>query len=388
MRLLQATLITLAAAALACGSSSSGTSSAAFDAATPSYAQLSMDQLSSDTSTASVNGTGALTTTTIQGSSCAPHLFERQREVVRRVNRHIYKALRHVEAALAKNPVDATNTSKVWEVVEDGLDRKFTISYVSPNVYSWELDVGAVGTSPLPVVMTGQIDRTGATGPHQGKGNLHVDFSKLHAGDDAEVVMQGTLDVQFDVSATARTLTVTATNIDWQLDAGDFESAGDVTALSTPRSGSYVYTREAGKGGSLKIQDEMVYDCPANPSFLPSTTQLVSRWYVATDGTIHGRSDALMQGGSLPSTVDHLAAVTCDGGAPEGDMESEGFWLIKAEDASGNTLSGYSSTSVDPTLQACDPIFGVVPDLTDKQNDFTGWPTSYTDGVPFPFPNM
>ena len=41
--------------------------------------------------------------------------------------------------------------------------------------------------------MTGQIDRTGAAGPHQGKGTLHIDFAKLHAGFSAEKVSEARL---------------------------------------------------------------------------------------------------------------------------------------------------------------------------------------------------
>ena len=81
----------------------------------------------------------------------------------------------------------------------NGVDRKFTITLVSPDVYSWELDAGPAGTKPLPVVLTGQIDRSAATSPHQGKGTLHIDFAKLFAAYPAEKVKEGTLDVSFDL---------------------------------------------------------------------------------------------------------------------------------------------------------------------------------------------
>lgn len=103
-------------------------------------------------------------------------------------------------------------------------------------MYSWELDIGPVSTTPLPVAMTGQIDRTGAAGPHQGKGTLHIDFAKLHAGFSAEKVSEGTLEVKFDVESGSRSLTVTASNVAWDLDATKFESAAVVSALSAPRS--------------------------------------------------------------------------------------------------------------------------------------------------------
>jgi hypothetical protein len=394
MNLRNTLLASSLALALACSGSSTtaGSGSAALDAATPSYAALSMDQVSTD-ATISANAPTALTSAPqpdvmLSGDGCHPHLFLRQREVVERVNRHIYKALRHVEVAIARNPLSATDDTKTWESVENGIDRKFTISLVSADVYSWELDIGPVGTTPLPVVMTGQIDRTGATGPHQGKGTFHIDFAKLHAGYPSEKATQGTLDVSFDVEAASRNLTVTATDVAWDLDATRFSSAAMVTALSAPRSGAYVYYREPGKGGSLKIEDQMVYVCPANPSLVPADAQLVSRWYKASDTTIHGRSDAFMKGGQLAAPVDHLAAVTCQTGRREGDEQAEGFWLMKAEDASGNTISGESSQDLGESTTACDPIFGVVPELADNHDDFTGWPSSYSDGTPFPFPNM
>ncbi len=390
MRLRHVILATPLALAIACG----GSGSSAIDAATPSYAALSMDQVTTDTKPAALTATtneSALTAApVIAGDPCHPHLFVRQREVVERVNRHIYKALRHVELAIAKNPLTSNDTTKSWEDVENGIDRKFTITLVSPNVYSWELDIGAVGTTPLPVAMTGQIDRSTATGPHQGKGTLHIDFAKLHAGFSAEKVSEGTLDVQFDVEATSRNITVTATNIAWDLDATMFESAAVLSALSAPRSGSYVYFREPGKGGSIKIKDQMVFACPANPSLLAADAQLVSRWYKFTDGSVHGRSDALMQNGQLPAAnIDHVVGVTCHQSATEGEAQGEGFWLMKAENASGGTITGASSTTAaDANATPCDSVFGNVPTLTDNTNDFTSWPASYSDGIPFTFPNM
>jgi hypothetical protein len=380
------------ALALACGGSS-GTGSAALDAATPSYAALSMDQVSTDTSAQALDAgsPSALTAAaaTIGGDACHPHLFVRQREVVERVNRHIWKALRHVEAVIAKNPLTATDTTKVWDVVANGVERRFTVTLAGPSVYSWELDVGAAGTTPLPVVMTGQIDRSGATKPHQGKGNVHIDFAALHAGFAAEKVSAGTLDVQFDVETGSRKVSVVANGVAWDLDASLFASPAVVAALSAPRSGAYLYFREPGKGGSLKIQDQMVFACPSNPSLLPADAQLVSRWYRLADGSVHGRSDALMQNGQLPAAgIDHVAGVTCHQSAGEGDDQAEGFWLMKAEDASGATLSGASSATVaDPTATACDPVFGPVPTLADASSDFTAFPASYSDGVPFAFPN-
>ena len=395
MSLRHALLAAPLAIAMACGGASNdnpttGGSHAALTAATPTYGALSLDQVSTDTTAsaltaASPTPAAALTATPpliMDAVSCHPHLFLRQREVVERLNRHIYKALRHVETAIASGKVDQTNTSMTWEQVENGIDRKFIVMFVSAGVYTWELDVGAAGTTPLPVAMTGQIDRTGTTGPHQGKGTLHVDFAALHAGFPAETVTQGTLDVQFDTEAGSRTVTVGAKDVAWQLDPAWFDNMPAVmAALSAPRSGSYVYFRQPGTGGSLKIQDQMVFACPSNPQLLAADAQLVSRWYKATDGSVHGRSDAFMNGGQLGSPIDHVAAITCHLGAVEGQSQAEGLWLMKAEAADGSTVTGWSSAS---GAEPCDPIFGPVPTLTDAKNDFTAWPSSYSDGVPYP----
>jgi hypothetical protein len=84
-----------------------------------------------------------------------------------------------------------------------------------------------------------------------------------------------------------------------------------------------------------------------------------------------------------------VVGVTCHESAAEGQDQGEGFWLMKAENASGATIAGASATTAgDANVTPCDTVFGNVPTLTDNTNDFTGWPNSYSDGIPFPFPNM
>jgi hypothetical protein len=389
MKLLDALFAAPLALALACGGSATE-GSAALDAAMPNAAALTLDQVASDSTAQALTldaaaSQAAAASAVIAGDACHPHLFIRQREVVERVNRHIRKALHHVEEVIAKNPITSTDTTKVWERVVNGVERRFTITRTAADVYTWELDAGAVGTTPLPVVMTGQIDRSGATAPHQGKGAFHVDFANLFAAYPSEKVSQGTLDVQFDVESASRKLTVTAADVAWDLDPAKF-SGPIPSALSAPRSGSYVYDREPGKGGSLEIQDQMVFACPSNLSLLAADAQLVSRWYRTSDGTVHGRSDASMVGGQLSAAgIARVVAVTCHESAAEAQLQAEGFWLMKAEDAGGATLSGASSaTGASP----CDPVFGDVPLLSAATNDFNDWPASFSDGIPFPFPGM
>jgi hypothetical protein len=386
------------AVVLACGgSTSTGTGSAALDAATPSFAALALDQTAADTSAPAALLAVPETALVAQMSGpggCHPHLFMREREVVERVNRHIYKVLRLVERVIARNPVSATEKSKTWTSSESGVDVSFTVSLVASSVYSWELAAAPTGTAPLQVVMSGEIDRNGYAGEHEGKGTMEVDFALLHAAFPNERAASGTLEVRFDVSAAARKIAVRATDVTWDLDASKFDGGMIPTGLSQPRSGEYVYHRVRGKGGSLKIQDEMVFLCgmdprTMNPDLLPASAQMVSRWFRAADGTVHGRSDGLISGGQLVAPVARIVGLTCHGAAAEQHMPTEGYWLMKAEDATGATLVGASAgTMMDTTAVPCDAAFGDVPVLADPSKDFTGWPASYFEDPPFPFPGM
>lgn len=386
----------LAVIAACGGSTSTGTGSAALDAAIPSFAALSLDQTAADTvaPSALVDSPEAALTADMSGpgGGCHPHLFMREREVVERVNRHVYKALRLVEKVIATNPVNSTETTKTWTRTESGVDISFTITLVGPNVYSWQLAAGPTGATPLPVVMSGEIDRNGYTAEHEGKGTMEVDFAKLHAAFPNEKAASGTLEVRFDVSAASRKIAVRGTNVTWDLDAGKFDGGMIPPGLTQPRSGEYVYYRVPGKGGSLKIQDEMVFLCgmdprTANLTLTPADARMVSRWYLAADGKVYGRSDGIISGGNLVAPVDRIVGLTCHNASADRHMPTEGYWLFKAEDASGATLAGGSAGSMmDTTATPCDAAFGDVPVLADSSKDFTGWPASYFDDPPFPFP--
>ncbi len=392
------------AAVAACGggSSSTGAGTAKLTAATPSFAKISFDQTTADRSPPAPVAAPLAAPTAGDpsammgpGGSCHPHLFVREREVVERVNRHIYKALGKVEGLISTVEFSDTTKSYTWTKSENGTDSSFTINLIAPNEYSWELDAARTGDSLAPV-MTGMINRDGATGAHDGNGKLSIDFAKLHAAYPNERVSSGTLDVEFNVSEASRTISVVANQVTWELDPSHFDGGVIPTGLEQPRSGAYVYHREPGKGGSLKIQDEMVFACGmdpsvTNPSLVPASSQLVSRWYKTTDGSVHGRSDGLITGGPLTgAVVDSIVGVTCRSATPSADgdqhMPMEGFWLMKAEKG-GVTVVGLSSTSVNDTTSStpCDPAYGDVPNLNDNKKDFAGWPDSYTDGKPYDF---
>ena len=124
-----------------------------------------------------------------------------------------------------------------------------------------------------------------------------------------------------------------------------------------------------------------------NLALVPADARMVSRWFKGTDGKTHGRSDGMIEGGNLIAPVAKIVGVTCHNAAAEQHMPTEGYWLMKAEDAAGATLLGFSSMSLLDTAAApCDAAFGVVPNLGDNAKDFSGWPDSYSDNTPFPFP--
>ncbi|HZZ86190.1 MAG TPA: hypothetical protein VFE30_16795 [Anaeromyxobacteraceae bacterium] len=381
----------------ACGGSKGSVSPQSFQGATPSYGALSMDQVGALDTTPLLSGVAVqpLIASTgeallIQGSACEPHLFLRAREVVERVDRHLYKALRHAEYVVSSAPGVTAGASRVWEGVNaDGVRVKLTVTSLAPSQFGWELQLGLPGATAFETVLSGEIDRTGATQPHQGKGSLDVDFARLHQIYPADPTTQGALHLDFDTRPASRKLAVLATGMVWEVrDDGLGLDAATLLALEAPRSGSYVYFREPGIGGSLKVEDQMVFACPANPTLALADAKLVSRWYRTAAGEVHGRTDALVSGGQFGQ--EDLVGVTCHGAASELTLEQETFWLAKDEDSSGATVSGESSESLGGvTSAACDPVLGQAPALASAAADFAWDPAlRFDDGVPFPFPGM
>jgi hypothetical protein len=299
-----------------------------------------------------------------------------------------------VEHVITAVSFSDTTTSYTWTKTENGTDMSFTIKVVPPNVkvYDWAFSAAPTG-QPLQPVMDGYIDRSNATADHDGSGEMDIDFANFHAAFPKEHVASGTIHVAFAVSETSRTISVVADKVTWELDASHFDGGIIPSGLQQPRSGEYLYFRQPGKGGSLKIHDEMVYGCSMDPTvtnanLVPADSQMVSQWYKADDGTIHGRSDGLITGGQLTGTqVDRIVGVTCHNASAEQHMPTEGFWLMKAEKADGSTLLGFSTASVGDTTSStpCDTKFGPVPALANKDTDFNGWPSSYSEAPPFSY---
>jgi hypothetical protein len=141
-----------------------------------------------------------------------------------------------------------------------------------------------------------------------------------------------------------------------------------------PRTGSYLWEREPNVGGKFQFQDTVVLFCLPNPAGLQSDLTAVSRWYKATTGEVHGRSDAKATGGQLP-TGDTWMGVTCAKGQTTA-MPAEGFWMMKLEDSTGATVSAQSSQV---GTEPCDSVFGPVPSATNNATDY-----DFTAAVTFP----
>jgi hypothetical protein len=397
--LLAVPLVALAA----CGGT---TAQQAFLDAAPSYSALAMDQVAADSTEPTTTGM-ALTAADTQGTQammpgdCHPHLFIRSHEVVARVNRHLFGFLGLVEFAMARHPDVATDGQHVWErTLPNGVTVRFTMTRTG-DVFTWLLEASPPGGSFLEL-FSGEIDRTGATGPRQGTGAMTLDLTNLHTVFPLEPAT-GVVNASFELTSASRRVVVDAAGVAWAIDPTMVPMGTDpavVTALQQPRNDHYVFFHEFGKGGSLKVKDQMVFLCPANPSYKLADAVVVDRWYRFTDGTRHGRSDGVVTGGQLPDQTPPWAravGVTCEQGSTEMGMPDEAYWLWKAEDSLGGTITGWSG-GTGPT--ACDsalnPPSGSVPDLVDGTHDFDFSQVTFTTSVeltapenqPYPFPGI
>jgi hypothetical protein len=387
-------------ATIACGGGggASGTtgSAASIADATPSSRMLSVE-LANAPSTAMPSsgmasmmvpggtGDGDFPPVMIGADGCHPHLFLRTEAVSRRLNRHLFKFLGRIDRLIAGTPTIPTSGQMVWEkVFQDGVDARFTIAKVADLTYSWTLELRQGTTGNFTTVFSGQIDRTGATDVHQGKGNLILDLTALHTVIPPEPAT-GTIQVAFDVTAKSRQVELDAADVAW-------DTVGDPDDLPpvAPRNAHYVYLSEKGTGGSLKAADQMIFSCPANPTLARADVELVHRWTDLADGSVHGRSDALMQNGQLTATQQEVGA-TCHSAPafPTAAMmelpDVEGYWLMKLEDG-GAVVAGSVQEAGSPS--ACDPVFGAVPAADSTANDFLFSAVNFQDSTPYPFPGM
>jgi hypothetical protein len=391
-------LITLSALiAAACGGSAVNSNSKTpppttsdYVANAPTFAKVAISQNDSDEAEP---GAAAATTTPGPVEACHPHLFANTDKVIGLVNGHFFKMIRHVEALIKSDPTLVTDGSKTWESVEDNLDRKLTISAVANAdgsvTYTFELDVAAVTTpatnETFTKVMSGTLTHSGPATSDVGskstsaptnvaienKGTITFDYDALHSVDPTENA-KGQLTDTFDnvndpTKGVKRSATITLTNFVW--DNWEFAAHG-------PRNGQYTWEREPGTGGFFQYNDAFVLQCPANTTGAVADVSAVSRWYKASDGSIHGRTDAMATGGQIPAG-DKWEGLTCAQSGNGTMMPAEGEWMMKEEAADGTDLY-FAMTQFG--LTPCDPVFGPVPDQNDSTND-------YNFNQPVTFPN-
>jgi hypothetical protein len=369
------TRLTFLAAALALAACGGSPREDTFRNAAPSTAALSVDVDAGAAAMADAPAIGGAGAVVPLPGGCHPFLFARTEAVARRLNRHFRQALDRIEHVIAKQPALQNDGQIVWTEQRDGVDIRFTMTRAG-DVFTWKLELKPAGAadSAFVTVFSGNIDRTGATGPHQGSGAFTLDLDALASVTKLDVA--GKLDATFDITAKKRLISLTAAGVKWDPDAD-----GDLARIS-PLDASFTFLREPGVGGSLVLKDAMVFGCPANPGREAADATLVSRWFRTQSGEIHGRSDAEATGGQIPAG-DTWMGVTCHARPADDDNmpPAEFFWLIKEEDANGATLF---SKQVQGATDACDPAFGPVPSATSNATDFdfSSIPT------PFPFPGM
>jgi len=374
-------LVLLAVAA--CG----GAGTSEFRQAAPSYEALAFDV----TDAAANEGVlAAPLTAPIVDAGCHPHLFVRTVGVAARVNRHLWKFLGHVERFVSRRADRASDSQAVWHGLHGSVEVQLVITRLGDAKFAWQLEMRPAGGATWTRVAWGDVDRTGASGPRQGVGSITLDLTALKTVVPAEPAT-GLVSATFESLADHRKVVLDARDVAW-----DFAAEPNVPdALKQPRSAHYVYYRAPGKGGSLKIADQMAFACPPLPGVLlppPSDVQLVSRWFRLASGAVHGRSDARMTGGQLPVLhIDRIVGLTCHQAAAEGTAQDESYWLMKAEDAGGATIAGVSFTppAGGAGPDACDPLLnppdGKVTDLVSSANDYL-FPVDFADDRPAPFP--
>ena len=365
----------LAAATLAACGRSAGTP-AEFLGAAPTSAQLAISQNDGDP----VEGTDASGDSTsaqaLVGGECHPHLFVRTHEIIGRVNRHFFKHLHHVEELIADHPL-ADGETKTWESTRAGLVRRFTMTRTAnldgSTTFDFELDIAtapAGDASAFVKVMSGSVTHTGPAATEAGvadagagervenKGVVNFDFTALASVSPRERARGLITDTFDNVRDPAKGVKRSASIVlkDFIPEEGDRHG---------PRNGTYSWLREPGVGGKFQFQDTVTLFCLPNPTAAQSDLTTVARWYKASDGQVHGRSDSKATGGQLTAGETWMG-LTCAKGQTTA-APAEGFWMMKLEDSTGATLTSQSSQV---GTEPCDAAFGPVPSAANNSTDY------------------
>ncbi|HWE22515.1 MAG TPA: hypothetical protein VG496_01120 [Myxococcales bacterium] len=355
----------------------------AFQRATPAFSAVALEITSSDANSANFENEAEPdddtddSADTAGGDACHPHLFLRTHDVVHLTNRGLGRIFGPIHRLVPFGPRHTTDGTHVWQRVMNGVDYQYSV-VKSGNSFTATLQVKKEGDPDTSFVTVYSATTTRDPANDDGSGSATLDLDKLASvtGD----AVSGQLALTFNTTAAEKKVIFTMTNF-------------KPKSAATPRDGHYVYDKQTGVGGSLKFIDDMTLRCTGATPPASGTTPVtaVSRWIVASDGTVHFRGDAGATGGQIP-TGDKWEGVTC----AQGKDPRETYWLMKLEDSTGATISAHSAQNTQATAAACDPVFappttttpgsGPVPLIDSKANDYDFTAVNFTSDDPLPFP--
>jgi hypothetical protein len=312
--------------------------------------------------------------------ACHPHLFSRTAEVLGNLNVLGYKFLFHVGDLIGGPPSASSTNGRTWHSGRGGIDRRLVVTKSADGSISWELDFApkpaASSTPSWTKVAWGTVVFTPAnassTPPTAGekKGTAEIDFTALKTIVPLEPE-SGQVAWTFDA---VKDPTKPAPGRKQAIDVGFTSFKLYPNDPHGARNGTYHYLAEPRVGGIFSFQDTLVLLCPKNDGGQAADTVTESRWYQASDGSVHGRVDAKAvdsQGSTWIPATDTWVGVTChEGPSPKAENES-GYWMMKLEDQNGATVQG-SAMVANMSTSTCDTLLGAkIPDLVDSANDWT-----------------
>lgn len=304
----------------------------------------------------------------VVAETCHPHLFQRTNQTKTELDSVFGSRLAWFSKLIAANPKLGPGSSKTWQSITNGVVRKLTLTLASDGqTYSFELDLAAASPTLVFVkVWTGSASFTASTPTLVTNATLSVDYDALKSVDatspqsgQVTAVMKIVNDPTKPAPGIQNTSNVSFTN--FSANAGD--SAGAAT-------GNYVEVGEPGIGGAFVFADSLTLLCPSNPNKQISQSQVVERFYFASDGSLHGRWDARADAGPIPAG-DAWILLHCN---TQNAASNLTYDLFKLEDSSGNTVTGGVGGA-----GVCDPVLGPVPSLVNNSTDY-----NFNQAVTFP----
>ena len=315
----------------------------------------------------------------VSPSPCLPKVARDETRVAATISQHFYKIMHHLSDLVKNNPKLAAGVTRTWESVKFGVDRKFTMTLQADGkTYSFMLNVAPTG-GPFVTAETATLSSTTVGAVTQTMSVLTLDDSTLQSvvpstKSSGQVAVAATFVNDTSRPAgqqTKKTATFTLTNF--------LPTGGDPHG---PRNGSFTWEDEPGIGGYFQVNDSLLFPspCPPNPTGAVVSLATVARWYTASDGSVHGRSDAKAAGGQIATGDQKVAVICTNSPATNPSHPSSSYWMEKLEDGTGTTVTTASKTTP-PTLTGapCDSGFGAIPKTTDNSTDY-----DFTQPVTFP----